>query len=399
MIRKAIAATALGFLAWPAAASACQYPYEAEPIGWPTADFFGKGIVAAASTVDLVIAERSRIVPLSPTGAHPQATTFRVLQRMKGGSPDRFTLFTAVQSPGAKLPEPRHMVGDDGRVLAFPWPTEAPTGDLVVTNSCSPGFISAVPGQLYIVARDAGGRLLGSTAAATAGAGSVFSFVPASLPRFDPWYDGMFLASAVERERLGVRAAEHPAPPSESVATLRFTGPQSAPAVAALLRRIGATPFAVHVAAGPFIDETRMPVEHASAALPGQAVEQARANLGASANLRTTAREALKRYEPYYFDNDGWVVLWTRALLAAEDRLRQARSSGVQGIVSVEVTGDAAAWRNAGREAAIAEVLTGTVIQGRPLAPLVRSKAVEPTSWEMSKGAELLARLRAIARD
>ena len=397
MINKAIFPVALAMAAWSAPAAACQWPYEPEPIGWPTADYFSKGIVAAASTVDLVIAERSRTVPLSPMGAHPQATTFRVLQRMKGGSPDRFTLFTTAPAPGSEQLQPRHMVSDDGRVRAFPWPTEAPPGDVVVTNSCSPGFISASPGQLYIVARDGTGRLLKAAASPPGGGESVFSFVPATLPRFDPWYDGLFLASAVERERPGPRAEQPPALPSDAVATLRFDRPQSAAAVAALLKRIGATPFAVHVAAGDFIDETRMPREQASAALPGDAVAQARANLAASADLGATAREALKRYDPYHFDNDGWVVLWAQALLAAEDRLRQARAAGVQGIVSVEVSGNAAAWGNARREPTVAEVLAGAVVQGREVAPLIASKAVAPTSWEAAKGKELVARLRTLA--
>ena len=397
MIRKALMAAAIASAAWSVSASACQYPYEPEPIGWATADYFSKGIVAASTTVDLVVAERSRTVPLSRMGAHPQLTTFRVLQRLKGGSPDRFTLFTAAAAPGVELPKPAHMVGEDGRVLPFPWPTEAPPGDVMITNSCSPGFIVAQPGQMYLVSRDAQGRLVTGIPFGGGQSHSAFSFVRTGLPRFDPWYDGLFLASAVERERPGARPAPAPPPPNDRVATLVFQRPQSPAAVAALLKRVGATPFAVHVAAGEFVDETRMPIDRASASLLIEAMEQARLNLAVLSAGPAAAKAALAKFEPYYFENDGWVVLWTQALLDAEERLRQARSAGVQGIISVEATGTPTAWQQARREALIAEMLPGAVVNGKQAAPLARFKLPPPVAdWGTIRGPQLMARLKAL---
>ena len=397
MIRKALMAAAIASAAWSVPASACQWPYEPEPIGWATADYFSKGIVAAASTVDLVVAERSRTVPLPQIG-DTQATTFRVLQRLKGSSPDRFTLFTVAAAPGIELPKPAHMVDDDGRVRPFQWPTEAPPGDVMITNSCSPGHIVAQPGKLYLVSRDAQGRLVKGIPLAGGQAHSAFTFVPAGLPRFDPWYDGLFLASAIERERPGARVASVQVQPTDRVATIRFQRPQSPAAVAALLRRIGATPFAVHVAAGDLVDETRMPIDRASASLLTEAVEQARANLAVPSAGPATAKAALAKFEPYHFENDGWVVLWTKALLDAEERLRQARSAGVQGIISVEVAGNGAAWQRAQNEASVAEPIPGAIVGGKEAAPLARFKLPAPVGdWGTIRGPQLMERLKALA--
>jgi hypothetical protein len=157
------------------------------------------------------------------------------------------------------------------------------------------------------------------------------------------------------------------------------------------------TPFAVRVSVGPLIDETRMPIVQASESLVELAMTQARWNLQTDSDVAIPAAATLDSYKPYQFDNHGGIIRWGHALIAAEDKLADARKAGVRGIVSVELTGNTAAWAALRQDARVEQVLTGHRLGDRRYAPAIAVGAPIFT-WDGIKGPELIAKLRELAK-
>lgn len=382
----------------PAPALACSRSGSPDPIGWSTADFFSSRIVAAAATVDLVLAEDSRPLPPSRFGIRPQATTFRVIQRIKGGSPDRFTLFTIDRNKDGRVPQPEFDVDGEGRVTPFTWLKEVMAADAAPMSSCQAGYISVERGRLYFVARDEMGRLLDQIQIYDGERPmDAFSLLVADLPSEGPWYDNLFYASQEQQRHPSYdENAEEPIG-DDSIATVIFKVPMEAAAVAQLLRGAAATPFAIRVTAGALVDETRVPIGQSSESLLDLAIAQARSNLVAESDVRLPAAEALETYEAYRFGNDGGIIRWGQALIAAEDKLAAARKADVKGIVSVELAGTPAAWAALRQDPNVEQVLTGNRIGGRQYAPSIAVGAPVFT-WDGIKGAPLIAKLRELAK-
>src|SRR5688572_32698415 len=98
-------ASAVAPLRWPSGAfavmallsagraQACSYSQAPEPVGHASAEFFSARMAPAASFVDVAVAESSAPAFGAAKGWPVRATTFRVIYRLKGQSPDRFSLY------------------------------------------------------------------------------------------------------------------------------------------------------------------------------------------------------------------------------------------------------------------------------------------------------------------
>ena len=401
-MRTRIILAALAALLPIARGEACSYIHAPEPVGGPSATFFAGKMAAAASFVDLAVAERAR--PLrGPDGqVYGEAVTFRVIQRWKGNSPDRFTLFAQGRGPGegAAEPAPTHWVDANGRVSPEPSPWEMPIPAPDSFTSCDPGFISPRIGRPYVVFREADGRLLGPVVFHPGERASrAFPFAPAGLPRNDPWTDAVFIAGFNAREAARA-VSEQPAPLADR-ALIVLRRPLAPAAARMLLGRVGARPYAVQVAAGDFVDETRVPADWADHALFDRAVTAARENM-AGAGAAALAREAVAAFAPDDYVGDGWRRVWVAALLEADARLARARKAGPPAVAAMEVLGDSDAWARLRRDPAVAGVLPGFMRRERPAAPTLpgRDTVGSPAALEAGRretADSLLARLRALA--
>jgi hypothetical protein len=381
----------------PTSSLACSRSGSPDPVGWSAADFFAWHIVANAATVDLALAEGSRPLPASQFGIEPLATTFRVIERIKGGSADRFTLFTVERKKDARQLQPEFEIDGEGRAIPYVWVKEVPPAVAQPLTSCQAGYVSVEPGRLYFVARDETGRLLDQIPIYKGDRlMEAFSLLVGDGPYEGPWYDSLVYASQQQmRQPIYDEDAAEPTP-DETLATVRFKRPVEARAVTKLLSEASATPFAVRVAAGPLVDETRVPIAEGSVSLLDLAVAQSGSNLTAESDVRIPAGDMLDRYKDFQFDNHGGIIRQGQALVEADDKLAEARQSGVDGIVSVEVTGTAAAWAMLRKDPRIEDVQTGNRLGERRYAPAIAT-ASPIFTWDGIKGAELIAKLRALA--
>lgn len=349
------------------ASLACSWTHRPEPVGQPSGQFFAGRMMAEAAFVDLVVAESVRP---SERDLGPAIATFRVLQPWKGGSPDRFTLLAAAPggSEDAAL-ELFHWVDAEGRVYPHPTPWEMPTSDEISLTTCDPGFIRPVPGRLYIVFRDAGGRLLGPVRIhEDEPPARAYPFVEVSGPRDWGWFDSVTTAGF--RPPAPLSAVPAPAPDRALVV---FREPVAPAAATAVLRRAGLRPHAVRIAFGDFIDEIRSPTDEGQADLVDVAARRALENLenpgaGDAAARWFTAETAEA------LDHDGWLRMHAVALIEGEDRRERALRAGSPRVASVEVSGSAAAISAL---AARSDLVVARLGDGAP--PAVSSRA--PT-WE-----------------
>lgn len=141
-------------------AMACQFVHEPEPLGASSAEFIARRMTAAAATVDIAVAEH--VTPLSrfPT----TGIIFKVTERLKGASEERFTLYGAGDGVTVSPPPPLTYWVHTESGTAYPSPplVEGPDGrGYFPMTSCHPGLIEPVKGASYLIFRDAKGRLLG----------------------------------------------------------------------------------------------------------------------------------------------------------------------------------------------------------------------------------------------
>lgn len=394
--RSILTALALGAgVAVASPATACLYTSAPEPVGPASAAFFASHMQNAASFVDIATAEETRPAESSDPSWRPQLTTFRVIRRLKGNSPDRFTLYVGrAEQQASDGPGPQHWVDEAGRVTPFPYPEESGPDQPGSYTSCHPGFLAVRPGRVYLVHREADGRLLGPVQLYETLRAPLFPLV--EIDATDLW--GWGYASARSHAKPQEQTV---ATPSTTVASVRFAQPLAAAAAKQWLRHAGVRPVAVRVGAGGFTDEARVPPGRADAALVDRALSDARENMATGAG-QAYARHLLGSIdrETFLHPNGHSIRAWTWTVLDAQSRVRP--SDAGFGVVSMEVVGSPAAIAGLSGRAEVADARTGFTYRGHLAAPtLVQNGAADPDtiSTEASRetAASLLARLEALA--
>lgn len=239
-------------------ATACLYTQVPEPVGDSSAQFLAARMVAAASQVDLVVVEDDGSLNEPPTNV----ITVRSIANLKGGGPDRFSLFgtglTLRPEADHLLTAPlQHFTREDGRVVPFPYNEErqrqlfsnpgGPPPPPMTMTSCSPPELAGKTGRFYVVMRGADGRLLANFPLYDGAPSPAFGWVPVTLANDDYWL------------RAVVLAASKPAVDGQPVLHLRNgTDPAR---IEAALQRAGVTAAAAFVTSGDWVDEIR-PSDH-----------------------------------------------------------------------------------------------------------------------------------------
>ncbi|HET7817422.1 MAG TPA: hypothetical protein VFK58_07585 [Sphingomicrobium sp.] len=388
MLKRVLAAAAVLGISTPALACQRDPP---DIVGYPSAIFIAGKMMAAASFADVALAEARRPLRPGDSDGFVDSVTFRTIKRLKGASPDRFTLFApAERRPDFKDSEEllEHVVDEQGRVepswgrqeTAYP-PRSVPGAPPPPPAPCGPGPITPEVGKLYIVFRDATGRALRTAVYHDARPATTFPVVAANYASWTDWW------------RLGVAQAatkwkphEAAQPPAalqrrDDVAKLLLRSPLTAREARKLLDGAKAVPFAVQVAAGEFIDETRVPFAFADAKLLDQAVATARANLALSSGPHA-ARAILSGLQPDDANADHLLYEPGLNLLNAEARLERARKAGEPRIAALEVRGSPASLARLRASPLVAQLLPGFEYAGQPATPPVATRvSFVPLLW------------------
>ena len=386
MIRSILPEIALGLLTAPSVTSACQYTGPFEEAGAASQQYFAQRQAAAAATVDIAVAgETRRAFGGDPRWGTP-ATTFHVIERLKGSSPDRYTLFVGNEPANGRGPE--FTVDEKGRLSPMPYAEEYDVGQFGPTrtlSSCHPGYYTVREGEAYLIFRDAAGRLLHRVELYEGFTTSTFALMPAGLASREGWANFR-----------GLGASEAAAPPLEvspTTTTLRFRAGTTAAQAKAFLRQRNLSPFAVRIATGSFVDETRVPVTAGAAGLIDRAMNDARTNRDDD-GLATVAAQVLTQWDADILEQDGLLRMRAWQLLAAADR-RPAPDAPIA-IREVEVTGTAAAIAALRNSPGTVEVIDGPIVNGVWWIGLPDTGAAGEAYWRETTES-LLARLRALA--
>lgn len=298
------AGAVLGAVAAASPAVACLYAYAPEPVGDASAVFIGGRMFDAASFVDLAVAERGNRLR-GPDGRATPATavTFRVLRRLKGSSPERFLLFgrgIAALDPNVTPSDLRHWVDPDGRVYPFANVRELPAMGRDMVTSCDPPDLEARPGRIYLVFREADGRLLGSLPFHPGQRPSEgYPIADAGLPPDSSW-----ARHVPHPEYLRRPKPELQAPSDEAHGVLTFKTPIPAAAAKSLAQRAGAVPFAVTVIRGASRADYRLGTELAWSGIIDDAAAWAASNRIDRAGLRALAGRTVDAYSVYDLGTD-----------------------------------------------------------------------------------------------
>ncbi|WP_336985567.1 hypothetical protein [Altererythrobacter aquiaggeris] len=386
LIALTLCATALA----PQAASACQYSRPPEPVGAASKNFFTAKMAAAASTVDVAVAGQSGEAFGSDANWRIPVTTFQVIERLKGNSPDRFTLFVGAAGPDQREIEAQHWVDEQGRVTPFPYPVEfVPQADGNYSlTSCHPGWLAVREGETYVVFRDADGRLLGRFALYDNLTTAAFPLVQAGLGTREGW---LAWSGPLQTEPL--------APQIDFAADrtiVRFQRPVSGREARRWLRETGLVPFAVRVAGGDLVDETRVPAGFAGAALIDRAVSDARA-ANSSGALAILAANMLADINTETLDNDALIRRHVWLVAQAASRFRNNTSEPL--ITELEVTGTPAALARLRNNPRGVDVIDGPLVNGvlYPGQTGPRDRPSQDDAYWYETSASLIARLSAVA--
>lgn len=379
-----------GLAILPQAAQACLYTQAPEPVGSASQSFFTRKMAEAATTVDIAVAGETRAAFGSDPRWRTPATTFYVVDRIKGNSPDRFALFVGTSGPDHRDVEAQHWVDENGRVTPYPYPVEQEpvVGGIRSMTSCHPGFLSVREGEAYLVFRDGQGRLLGQFALYGDLTTAAFPLVPARLGTREGWL------AWLGPLRSGAPAPQQTLSPDRMA--VRFPRPITAQQAERWLRATGLAPFVIRVSDESVTDETRVPVGFADTALVERAVADARANDGSKA-LAILAARMQAGITAELLENDSLIRRHVWLLAEAAARYRDAGAEPL--IAAMEVTGPAAALSRLRNNPHGAEVIDGTLANGvlgigLPLADDEQAQA--DASWNEAT-ASLLARLAAVA--
>ncbi|MBL4879615.1 MAG: hypothetical protein JKY78_12060, partial [Hyphomonas sp.] len=323
------------------------------------------------------------------------STTFHVIERIKGQSPDRYTLLVGQAAQDSRGAEPMHWVDNSGRVTPFPYPVEAEfaIGGVRNLNSCHPGTLAVRSGESYLIFRDGEGRLLGRFALYDDLETAAFPLVPAGFGTRDGWAAmGGLIPPGTATNRDG------PYPVRTDRTRVYFPTPLSPRAAQRWLRERGLRPYAVRVADGEMLDETRVPPEQASLDLVERALTDARAN-ASNFSPSILARAMLTGLDAETLDSDGLLRrhVW---LVADAGRRHQVRTGNLM-ISGFDLTGSAEAITRFRNNPGDVKVIDGSPVTGVvtiDLSDPARTQAQnEATSQETT--ASLLARLAAVAED
>lgn len=373
-------------------AHACSYSQVPEPVGHASAEFFAKRMAPEATFVDVAVAEETRPAFGGARAPAPTvySTTFRVVYRVKGQSPDRFSLYVHQLKAGDPIPEPKHFVDDQGRVSPYPYPHEADPKSPFITNSCDPGFLGVKAGQAYVVFREADGRLLGAVPTHEARSERAFPLMPVTLDESFGWLFSAVIATAGRKPETSARQ------PSSNLMAVRFRSGQSASEAERWARAAAVRPVAVSIARGKLIEESRVPLDQADVALIPYAMQAPAADRGRY--LRALAAQFLDETDERLELDLG---LQQEADLLFQSAAAEPDSAAPARVIAMEVTGSPDALAQLARNPQVAGVAAGFEVRGRTGAdPLVgRAAPVRPStgSDRRETGPSLRARLRALA--
>lgn len=386
MIRVILPAIALGLLTVPSLASACQYIGPFEQAGTASQQFFAQRQAQQAATVDIAVAgETRRAFGSDPRWGIP-ATTFHVIERIKGTAPDRYTLFVGNEPTNGRGPQ--FTVDDKGRLSPKPYAEEYDAGQFGPTRtitSCHPGYYTVREGEAYLIFRDAAGRLLHRVELYEGFTRSTFALMPAGLASREGWANS-----------YGLGPGEAGAPTLEispTTTTLRFRAGTTARQASAFLRQRRLAPFAVRTVTGSFVEETRVPVAVAAAGLIDRAMDDARANRDDD-GLAKVAAQVLTQWDADTLEQDSLLRLRAWQLLAATQR-RPAKDAPIT-IREVEVTGSATAIAALRKKPGAVEVIDAPAGSGAWWVAPPDQQAAGEASWRETTDS-LLARLRSLA--
>lgn len=374
-------------------AMACQYEFAPEPIGGPSAKFIGKKMGEAATFVDVAMAEGESEVR-QPDGkpAVSKALSFRVLDRWKGNSPDRFILFgwappKAVDQPSWSM---THWVDGQGRVEPFESIRESSVAMPAGMTSCDPSALAVTPGRIYIVYREADGRLLGAIQYHEGGrAVRGTSIVEGALWPDNDWARELHIGAAYEgRKKPQLRTVD----PARTI--VRFRRPIAAVRVSELLRRVGAQPYAVRMVRGEVRSEYRLDAGQAWPGIVADAATWANAARTDPALIKAQAAALIDKYAVRDLTNDGSKQRTAQTLMAVGAAEAERGPALVE---SVAVVGNDGVRRALAGLAEVAEATAAVLIRGRVASGPVPVEAVPSGAWLQEDGVPLYRRLAKFA--
>ncbi len=367
---------------------ACQYEFAPEPIGGPSAKFIGKKMGEAATFVDVAMAEGSSEV-LQPDGtpAVSKALSFRVLDRWKGNSPDRFILFGWIPpKPAEHGWSMTHWVDEQGRVEPFESVREATVAMPAGMTSCDPPALPVTPGRIYIIYREADGRLLGAVNYHEGGRDvRGTSIVEAGLWPDNEWARELHLGAAYHgRKALLAQTID----PARTI--VRFRRPINAARASELLRSAGAQPYAVTIVRGEVRSEYRLDAGQAWPGIVADAAAWANVARTDPALIKAQAAALVDAYAVRDLYQDGSKQLLAARLMAvgAADA-----ESGSALVASVAIVGNDGVRRALATLPEVAEAMPAVKIRDRVASGPVPVEAVPSGVWQQAEGISIYRRL------
>lgn len=351
-----------------------------------------------AAFVDVALAEERQ--PFLATPIAVELASFRTLRRLKGGSPDVFTLL----APSAKAgPQPLKDRPDDfgmyvdkaGRIYPIAARGEPEVPFSGARSSCDPGEITPEPGQLYVLFRGADGRLLRSARYYGDKSQPALPFRMVDPKQTDNWQIAVEGAAA-NWWRDGSPEASVKSTSRSDIARVTFRRLLSGAEVLRLLGRSGPRPFAVRVgAAGAYADETRLPVAYAAPTLVDRALAGAQRGLDRWGGPALAARlvAGVQEGDPGFSTFNPGIDL-----LAAATRWETARRGPALGVTSLELVGTQADWERLRNSSLVHSLNIGFSFQGEPVAPPLPLPVIASgrDGWS-EKPEEVVAALRSLA--
>lgn len=401
-------------------ALACSYIHAPEPVGGPSATFIAKRMVDAAAFVDFAVAERAEPMR-TPDGRRlgAQEVTFGIVERLKGNSPERFTLFAAGLKPRGTAAEPRpllHWVDEEtGIVFPHSTPWEMPPTEQLMMTSCDPGFIEPVEGRTYLIFREANGALLGPVAFAP-GQQPVrgYAFTDAPHPAETEWTRAVKMhshAAAVDGAMGATRPLPTPYQADLERGSASFARLLTEAEARELLAAAGVRPYAVYTSINDRPVVHRVSDEQASLDAIAGARAEAAATLGRNVEqnpgLIARARAVLESHSLEQLAADQDQLAYARMLIASVERGNEtaaAARSDAPFTFGVEFLGGPEAQRRLAASPEVSEVRPGFSVRGRSSVPQPRAA---PASERDTTGtdrvaalspAEIYARLQALVQ-
>ncbi|GAA4013300.1 hypothetical protein GCM10022280_09390 [Sphingomonas swuensis] len=365
-------------------ALACQWEFAPEPIQGPSASFIAPRMAAQATFIDVVMAEGASAVKVPP-GARPgasQALSFRVLKRLKGRSADRFILFGNLgeAKPGGDWGM-THWVDKEGRIYPHASLHEGSVTMLESMSSCDPPQLSVAPGRVYVVLREADGRLLGRVkwheGMETAGT----PIALASLINLDDFTFKLIQSTdAFNRDKLPepVDSAE----PGRATIVLRR--PLELEGARALLKTAGAVPYGAVTSRGGVTSDYRLRSDYAFERLLEDALLFADGVATSPKQLKALAEQMVEGFSAATFDDYDPSFGIVPAIVAVAESKEQGKAS----FVAIDVVADAAAQARLARNTAVLRVEPA-----RRVRLAVAAGTVDPVATALPVRSELFPRL------